>query len=141
MANPYAMAPLYHSPGVQSYCTPTDNLSLAGHYTDMRNSASWYGTTANDPRFASKLKLNLLKWIKFAKWHRKKVVMKSAKILESRKKWSEKQSEKSKEFSLWMKGEGSSCCKNDAVTSEIAIDKKMLKKVFQLEVEWMNERM
>lgn len=53
MANPYAMAPLYHSPGVQSYCTPSDNLSLAGHYTDMRNSASWYGSTANDPRFAS----------------------------------------------------------------------------------------
>lgn len=53
MANPYAMGPLYHSPGVQSYCTPTDNLSLAGHYTDMRNSASWYGSTANDPRFAS----------------------------------------------------------------------------------------
>jgi hypothetical protein len=47
------MGPLYHSPGVQSYCTPTDNLSLAGHYTDMRNSASWYGSTANDPRFAS----------------------------------------------------------------------------------------
>lgn len=55
MANPYAMGPLYHSPGVQSYCTPTDNLSLAGHYTDMRNSAAgWYGSTANDPRFASK---------------------------------------------------------------------------------------
>lgn len=56
MANPYAMAPLYHSPGVQSYCTPSDNLSLAGHYTDMnmRSSASWYGSTANDPRFASK---------------------------------------------------------------------------------------
>lgn len=53
MANPYAMAPLYHSPGVQSYCTPTENLSLAGHYTDMRSSASWYGSTANDPRFAS----------------------------------------------------------------------------------------
>jgi hypothetical protein len=53
MANPYAMGPLYHSPGVQSYCTPSDNLSLAGHYTDMRNSASWYGTSANDPRFAS----------------------------------------------------------------------------------------
>lgn len=53
MANPYAMGPLYHSPGVQSYCTPSDNLSLAGHYTDMRNSASWYGSTANDPRFAS----------------------------------------------------------------------------------------
>ncbi|CAO1344926.1 unnamed protein product [Diamesa serratosioi] len=54
MANPYAMAPLYHSPGVQSYCTPSDNLSLAGHYTDMnmRSSASWYGSTANDPRFA-----------------------------------------------------------------------------------------
>lgn len=52
MANPYAMGPLYHSPGVQSYCTPSDNLSLAGHYTDMRNS-SWYGSTANDPRFAS----------------------------------------------------------------------------------------
>lgn len=49
------MGPLYHSPGVQSYCTPTDNLSLAGHYTDMRNSAAgWYGSTANDPRFASK---------------------------------------------------------------------------------------
>lgn len=65
MANPYAMAPLYHSPGVQSYCTPSDNLSLAGHYTDMnmRSSASWYGSTANDPRFASKyyfiLKFNL----------------------------------------------------------------------------------
>lgn len=54
MANPYAMGPLYHSPGVQSYCTPTDNLSLAGHYTDMRSSAGWYGSTANDPRFASK---------------------------------------------------------------------------------------
>lgn len=55
MANPYhAMAPLYHSPGVQSYCGPTDNLSLAGHYTDMRNSAAgWYGSTASDPRFAS----------------------------------------------------------------------------------------
>nr|XP_029712864.1 LOW QUALITY PROTEIN: homeobox protein Nkx-2.1-like [Aedes albopictus] len=54
MANPYhAMAPLYHSPGVQSYCGPTDNLSLAGHYTDMRNSAAgWYGSTASDPRFA-----------------------------------------------------------------------------------------
>ncbi|XP_033149138.1 homeobox protein Nkx-2.1 [Drosophila busckii] len=52
MANPYAMGSLYHSPGVQSYCGPTDNLSLAGHYTDMRGSASWYGTTANDPRFA-----------------------------------------------------------------------------------------
>ncbi|KAG5679090.1 hypothetical protein PVAND_008684 [Polypedilum vanderplanki] len=51
MANPYAMGPLYHSPGVQSYCTPTENLSLAGHYTDMRSS-SWYGSTANDPRFA-----------------------------------------------------------------------------------------
>ena len=54
MANPYAMGPLYHSPGVQSYCAPTDNLSLAGHYTDMRSSAGWYGSTANDPRFASK---------------------------------------------------------------------------------------
>ncbi|XP_017872832.1 PREDICTED: uncharacterized protein LOC108620437 [Drosophila arizonae] len=53
MANPYAMGSLYHSPGVQSYCGPTDNLSLAGHYTDMRGSASWYGSTANDPRFAS----------------------------------------------------------------------------------------
>ncbi|KAH8344750.1 hypothetical protein KR067_006280 [Drosophila pandora] len=52
MANPYAMGSLYHSPGVQSYCGPTDNLSLAGHYTDMRSSASWYGSTANDPRFA-----------------------------------------------------------------------------------------
>ncbi|EDW55408.1 GM19280 [Drosophila sechellia] len=52
MANPYAMGTLYHSPGVQTYCGPTDNLSLAGHYTDMRNSASWYGSTANDPRFA-----------------------------------------------------------------------------------------
>ncbi|XP_065084701.1 homeobox protein Nkx-2.1 isoform X2 [Ochlerotatus camptorhynchus] len=53
MANPYAMGPLYHSPGVQSYCGPTDNLSLAGHYTDMRNSAAgWYGSTASDPRFA-----------------------------------------------------------------------------------------
>ncbi|XP_055377806.1 homeobox protein Nkx-2.1 [Condylostylus longicornis] len=51
MANPYAMGPLYHSPGVQSYCGPTDNLSL-GHYTDMRSSAGWYGSTANDPRFA-----------------------------------------------------------------------------------------
>lgn len=55
MANPYTMGPLYHSPGVQSYCTPTDNLSLAGHYTDMSRSAGWYGSTANDPRFASKL--------------------------------------------------------------------------------------
>lgn len=56
MANPYTMGPLYHSPGVQSYCTPTDNLSLAGHYTDMsRSAAGWYGSTANDPRFASKL--------------------------------------------------------------------------------------
>lgn len=54
MANPYAMTPLYHSPGVQSYCGPSDNLSLAGHYTDMRSSAGWYGSTANDPRFASK---------------------------------------------------------------------------------------
>lgn len=53
MANPYGMGPLYHSPGVQSYCGPTDNLSLAGHYTDMRSSAGWYGSTANDPRFAS----------------------------------------------------------------------------------------
>lgn len=53
MANPYAMTPLYHSPGVQSYCGPSDNLSLAGHYTDMRSSAGWYGSTANDPRFAS----------------------------------------------------------------------------------------
>ncbi|XP_043064437.1 thyroid transcription factor 1 isoform X2 [Drosophila ficusphila] len=52
MANPYAMGSIYHSPGVQSYCGPTDNLSLAGHYTDMRSSASWYGSTANDPRFA-----------------------------------------------------------------------------------------
>ena len=55
MANPYAMGPLYHSPGVQSYCTPSDNLSLAGHYTDMRNSASWYGSNS-DPRFASEFK-------------------------------------------------------------------------------------
>ena len=54
MANPYGMGPLYHSPGVQSYCAPSDNLSLAGHYTDMRSSAGWYGSTANDPRFASK---------------------------------------------------------------------------------------
>lgn len=54
MANPYGMGTLYHSPGVQSYCGPTDNLSLAGHYTDMRSSAGWYGSTANDPRFASK---------------------------------------------------------------------------------------
>lgn len=52
MANPYAMTPLYHSPSVQSYCGPSDNLSLAGHYTDMRSSAGWYGSTANDPRFA-----------------------------------------------------------------------------------------
>lgn len=53
MANPYAMTPLYHSPGVQSYCGPSDNLSI-GHYTDMRSSAAgWYGSTANDPRFAS----------------------------------------------------------------------------------------
>lgn len=57
MANPYGMGPLYHSPGVQSYCGPTDNLSLAGHYTDMRSSAGWYGSTANDPRFASKFYL------------------------------------------------------------------------------------
>lgn len=66
MANPYAMGPLYHSPGVQSYCTPSDNLSLAGHYTDMRNSASWYGSTANDPRFASELNFfcNVLKAVK-----------------------------------------------------------------------------
>lgn len=60
MANPYSMGPLsYHSPSVQSYCSPADNLSLAGHYTDMRSSAAaagWYGTTTNDPRFASKLK-------------------------------------------------------------------------------------
>lgn len=55
MANPYGMGPLYHSPGVQSYCAPSDNLSLAGHYTDMRSSAGWYGSTANDPRFASML--------------------------------------------------------------------------------------
>lgn len=57
MANPYSMGPLsYHSPSVQSYCSPADNLSLAGHYTDMRSSAAagWYGTTTNDPRFASK---------------------------------------------------------------------------------------
>lgn len=54
MANPYGMGPLYHSPGVQSYCAPSDNLSLAGHYTDMRSSAGWYGSSANDPRFASK---------------------------------------------------------------------------------------
>ncbi|XP_049306047.1 homeobox protein Nkx-2.4 isoform X2 [Bactrocera dorsalis] len=52
MANPYAMGSLYHSPGVQSYCGPADNLSLAGHYSDMRSSASWYGSTTNDPRFA-----------------------------------------------------------------------------------------
>ncbi|KNC24532.1 hypothetical protein FF38_00717 [Lucilia cuprina] len=52
MANPYTMSSIYHSPGVQSYCGPTENLSLAGHYSDMRTSASWYGTTANDPRFA-----------------------------------------------------------------------------------------
>ncbi|XP_037806569.1 homeobox protein Nkx-2.1 isoform X2 [Lucilia sericata] len=52
MANPYTMGSIYHSPGVQSYCGPTENLSLAGHYSDMRTSASWYGTTANDPRFA-----------------------------------------------------------------------------------------
>lgn len=71
MANPYAMAPLYHSPGVQSYCTPTDNLSLAGHYTDMRSSASWYGSTANDPRFASKYKINVKIKVKNFKWHRK----------------------------------------------------------------------
>lgn len=56
MANPYAMGPLYHSPGVQSYCGPTDNLSLAGHYTDMRSSGAWYGSTASDPRFASECK-------------------------------------------------------------------------------------
>lgn len=55
MANPYAMGPLYHSPGVQSYCSPADNLSLAGHYTDMRSSGGWYSSTPNDPRFASKL--------------------------------------------------------------------------------------
>lgn len=60
MANPYAMGPLYHSPGVQSYCGPTDNLSLAGHYTDMRSSAGWYGSTANDPRFASKFTSNYI---------------------------------------------------------------------------------
>ncbi|KAM7361542.1 scarecrow isoform 2-T3 [Cochliomyia hominivorax] len=52
MTNPYTMGTIYHSPGVQSYCGPTENLSLAGHYSDMRTSASWYGTTANDPRFA-----------------------------------------------------------------------------------------
>ncbi|XP_053962949.1 thyroid transcription factor 1 [Anastrepha ludens] len=52
MANPYAMSSLYHSPGVQSYCGPADNLSLAGHYSDMRSSATWYGSTTNDPRFA-----------------------------------------------------------------------------------------
>lgn len=67
MANPYAMGPLYHSPGVQSYCTPSDNLSLAGHYTDMRNSASWYGSTANDPRFASKYSIWLTKASRW--WH------------------------------------------------------------------------
>lgn len=65
MANPYAMGPLYHSPGVQSYCTPSDNLSLAGHYTDMRNSASWYGSTANDPRFASEYFSFIIKSINF----------------------------------------------------------------------------
>ncbi|XP_036339737.1 thyroid transcription factor 1 isoform X4 [Rhagoletis pomonella] len=52
MANPYAMTSLYHSPGVQGYCGPADNLSLAGHYSDMRGSATWYGSTTNDPRFA-----------------------------------------------------------------------------------------
>ncbi|XP_067616237.1 homeobox protein DTH-2 isoform X2 [Eurosta solidaginis] len=52
MANPYAMGSLYHSPSVQSYCGPGDNLSLAGHYSDMRSSATWYGSTTNDPRFA-----------------------------------------------------------------------------------------
>jgi hypothetical protein len=67
MANPYAMGPLYHSPGVQSYCTPTDNLSLAGHYTDMRSSASWYGSTANDPRFASKFS-SILKFLQCHKY-------------------------------------------------------------------------
>lgn len=53
--NPYGMSSLYHSPGVQGYCTPGDqsSLSLANHYTEMRNTANWYGTTANDPRFAS----------------------------------------------------------------------------------------
>lgn len=56
MSNPYAMGPLYHSPTVQGYCGPTDNLSLAGHYTDMRNSSGWYGSPANDPRFASECK-------------------------------------------------------------------------------------
>ncbi|EDS41198.1 homeobox protein nk-2 [Culex quinquefasciatus] len=58
MANPYAMGSLYHSPGVQSYCGPTDNLSLAGHYTDMRSTAAagWYPSTASDPRFAKACK-------------------------------------------------------------------------------------
>ncbi|XP_059218478.1 thyroid transcription factor 1 isoform X2 [Stomoxys calcitrans] len=51
MTSPYTMSSIYHSPGVQSYCGPTDNLSLAGHYGDMRTS-TWYGSTANDPRFA-----------------------------------------------------------------------------------------
>lgn len=55
-SNPYGMSSLYHSPGVQGYCAPgadQSSLSLANHYTEMRNTANWYGSTANDPRFAS----------------------------------------------------------------------------------------
>lgn len=33
------------------YCNGSE---LTSHYTDMRSSAGWYGSTANDPRFASK---------------------------------------------------------------------------------------
>ncbi|KAL0270225.1 UNVERIFIED_CONTAM: hypothetical protein PYX00_007697 [Menopon gallinae] len=32
------------------YCNGSE---LTSHYTDMRSSAGWYGSTANDPRFAT----------------------------------------------------------------------------------------
>lgn len=50
--SPTAMNP-YMQLGHQfptQYCNGSE---LSSHYTDMRGSAGWYGTTANDPRFAS----------------------------------------------------------------------------------------
>jgi len=38
------------------YCNGADLHGMAGHYGDVRSSATagWYGATAGDPRFASK---------------------------------------------------------------------------------------
>lgn len=49
--SPTAMNPYMQlGPQFPQYCNGSE---LTPHYGDMRSSAGWYGSTANDPRFAS----------------------------------------------------------------------------------------